>query len=67
MPMVWASVEGTTMTFWIDGPPKRTFTDRIAWIPVRARDEYSGRLAWIWLREARFHDSGEVTFSSFWC
>ena len=55
------------MTFWIDGPPKRTFTDRIAWIPVRARDEYSGRLAWIWLREARFHDSGEVTFSSFWC
>ena len=52
---------------WLSPTREKTFTERLAWWPVRAFDEYSQRHAVVWMRVVRRHRDGRITFSTFWC
>ncbi len=59
-------VKGTVILKWATPEPARNYREMLAWLPMRAYDEYSGRDAWVWMRTVRVFSDGRVTFSSFW-
>lgn len=50
---------------WINKPHSAPFIETLAWIPVKAEDDYTGYCAWVWLRWIRIHRDGKIAFSSF--